>query len=69
MVVVLWIFGAMFIWIIVGCGVLAAIDDEDQRLFKWATSAPFKHPLYELTVMLWPYILWLWWKGKKEGNE
>lgn len=56
----------LFAWFLIGCGVLAAIDNEDQRLFKWAKDCPV--PLgYELTIMAWPVILWLWWKNRRNA--
>ena len=60
------VFIGLFVWFVVGCGVLAAIDDEDQRLFKWASSAPLPL-LYEITVMCWPFIVWLWWKNRRDA--
>ena len=39
-------------------------DDEEQRLFRWAGSAPLPL-LYEITVMCWPIILWFWWNEKR----
>lgn len=53
----------LFAWLFTGCGVLAAIDG-DNRLFNWAKSAPLPL-LYEITVLTWPYILWLWWKNRR----
>lgn len=55
---ILWILGSLGIWFIIGCGVLAFIDD-NQMLFKWASSCPIPFG-YELTVMAWPIILFIW---------
>ena len=46
-------------WLVVGCAVFAAIDSEDERLFKWAKSAPC-FPLYMLVIVAWPYVTWRW---------
>ena len=50
-------------WFIIGCIVLAAIDDEHQSLLKWASSCPIIFG-YEITVMCWPIIVWYWWKRR-----
>jgi len=60
------VFIGLFVWFLIGCGALVAVDDEDERLFKWASSAPLPL-LYELTVMAWPYILWLLWRDKRNA--
>lgn len=65
---VVQVFIGLFVWFLVGCGVLAAIDDKEKRLFNWAKSAPLPM-LYELAVMAWPYILWLWWKDRRNAQR
>ena len=52
----MWIIAGLLAWFVVGCGVLAAIDHNDQRLFRWASSCPLPFG-YELTVILWPLIV------------
>ncbi len=60
---VLWaLFAAAFCWFVIGCGVLAAIDDDRSTLFKWARSAP-NQALYVGAVMLWPLVVYLWRRG------
>lgn len=55
----------LFGWFVLGCVVLAAIDDAEQSLFKWARQAPYG--LYVPTVMAWPAIFGVWfWQKTKE---
>lgn len=58
--ILLWIGGGLFTWFFLGCLVCEGIDDSEQRLFKWVSSAPFG--LFVPTVMAWPVLLWLWWR-------
>lgn len=48
---------------VVGCVVLATIDYKDQRLYRWAKSAPCEI-LFGVVVMAWPFILWLYFKER-----
>jgi len=44
-------------WIILGCGVLAAVDNRERSLYEWARSAP-NQLLYVLVLIAWPYVAW-----------
>lgn len=55
-------------WFLIGCVVLAIIDDKDRRLFKWAKDCPIPFG-YELTVTAWPVILWLWWRNGRYAKS
>ena len=56
----------LLVWFVIGCTVLAAIDDKDTSLYKWASNAPLPL-LYELTVMAWPIILLFWIRRKNNA--
>ena len=62
MEMLLWVFGACFLWFVLGCVVLALID-HDGQLFLWAQGCPIPFG-YELTVAAWPIILWFWFRAK-----
>ena len=66
MEILLWIIVGWLVWCVIGCGVLAAIDTNDQRLFKWAKECPVPFG-YELTVTAWPAILYLWLNDKRRA--
>jgi len=65
-----WIAVACTGWYVLGCMVLAAIDDEQESLRLWARSGPFGEGGFVLVVMLWPVV---WWMNRpsrrKEGGE
>lgn len=61
------VIGIWLLWFIVGCAVLSAIDDADQRLFKWASSCPLPGG-YVLTVTMWPIIFWFWHRSRKDAH-
>lgn len=63
MTTLLIIAGSLHVWFFIGCVVLASVDDKNQSLFKWASSAPYG--LYFPTVLAWPVILWLLWLDKQ----
>jgi hypothetical protein len=44
---------ALLIWIIVGCAVMAALDDESLSLLEWVKSSPFG---FTRTVIAWPAL-------------
>lgn len=46
-------------WYVLGCIVLAAIDDEQESLRLWARSGPLGRNGVGLVVMLWPVVLWM----------
>lgn len=52
---------------LVGAAVLAAIDDEDEQLYKWCASANqmgfFGTLVQFVTLHAWPVVLWLWWRN------
>lgn len=58
-----WALG-LLIWFVIGCAVLATIDDENESLRKWAFRAPFLF-LYEIIVMSWPIILFFWYRKRR----
>jgi len=56
----LWLVCVLFGWPLLGCAVLAAVDDDERRLFEWARSAP---PCgYSMVLILWPIVaaVWVW---------
>ena len=55
-----------FLWYILGCVVLASIDDKEQSLLKWATTAP-NDLVYLLLVWVWPIVVYFW--CRKRGNS
>ena len=46
-------------WYVLGCGVLAAIDDQQESLRLWARSGPFGRNGVGVVVMLWPVVWWM----------
>jgi len=46
------------LWALLGCVVLASLDHEDRRLFRWAKECPLG---FWFPVAIWPYIVWLRW--------
>jgi hypothetical protein len=63
-IVIAWILIGWMIWCVIGCGVLAAIDDDEKRLFHWAKKSPIVGG-YTIVVTAWPVILWMWWRSKR----
>ncbi|CAN7525996.1 hypothetical protein LJR071_003573 [Pseudomonas sp. LjRoot71] len=51
-------------WFIVGCAVLAFIDDENKSLFNWCKSCPVPGG-YEIAVLAWPVITFYWLRQRK----
>jgi hypothetical protein len=55
---------------ILGSVVWASIDDKDQRLFAWFSSADRLGPIGPLvqfaTLHAWPVGLWLWCRNRKK---
>lgn len=51
-----YLVASIFLWWFIGCVVCAALDTEEQPLFKWALSGPrFCGPT--LVVMFWPVVV------------
>jgi len=61
MKILVWIILIWFVWFFIGCAVFAAIDDEEEQLYEWASSCPLPFG-FELTVTMWPVVLWAWLK-------
>lgn len=57
-----WAAAAFFGNLFLGCIVLSFVDDEDRRLFNWASDAP--GPLYILIVTCWPVVAWHFRRGR-----
>ena len=57
----IFILSSLLAWFLLGVLVLSSIDDDEQRLYKWAAAAPFPL-LYELIVCLWPVVVWKRWR-------
>lgn len=53
-----WLIG-FTVWFALGCLVLSLIDDEQERLFKWASRCPIPGG-YVLVVTLWPVVALVW---------
>jgi hypothetical protein len=49
----------LVIWYVIGCAVLATIDDKDERLWKWVKTCPIPYG-YLLSIMLWPILAYFW---------
>lgn len=60
----LLIIAAITVWFLLGCAVLAFIDDENKSLFNWCKSCPLPCG-YELTVFAWPIIAFYWLRQRK----
>lgn len=52
------------LWFVFGCIVLTMADDEQQRLFEWATRAPYG--LYFVVVLAWPIVLYYWYSDDED---
>jgi len=63
-----WIIGATIVHMIVGAGVLAAIDDKAQRLLKWYKSCPpqIAWLAQPVALMAWPICVWAWWHQRNK---
>jgi len=56
---VLTVLIAWIVWALLGCVVLAFVDDDRHSLFNWAIKCPV--PLgYELVLTLWPFVVIAW---------
>ena len=63
-----WILVGLAVNMIVGAGVYAAIDTDDQQWFIWYRDCPpevawFVQPL---VLELWPIGLWLWYQDTRQ---
>ena len=50
------------VYIVLGTVVLAVIDDDDQRLFRWIKECPFG-PLFIMAI--WPSIIYFWYNPSR----
>lgn len=57
-ILVIW-----FVWYIVGCGVLAAIDKDD-RLLEWSKNCPLPGG-HLLVVTFWPAVIYFYFRKKE----
>ena len=64
----LWILSGIACNMVVGAGVWAAVDYEDQRFYHWYASCPpqFSWLLQPLVLTAWPVGLWFRWENRKE---
>jgi hypothetical protein len=56
--------GAVFFWYVLGCAVLAWVDDDRWSLYSWAATAP-NRAVFILVVLAWPLVVWRWHGGGK----
>lgn len=59
MIVVFWVLGALLVWQVIGCFVLAYLDRPEGmngRLLVWAERSPL--PGFGLAATLWPWVLY-----------
>ena len=54
----------IIVWILLGCFVLASMDDENQSILKWAKTAPFPIPGPIVAAFIWPYLVYLERRGE-----
>jgi len=59
-----WIAVAILANLFVGCGVCAAIDDDDKRLYKWYCKGPVL--IAWLVPFLWPVTAYFWFRGERK---
>jgi len=62
----LWCLGAVVANFVIGAGVWASIDNEDERLFHWFKSCPPQIAVFAVPIVLnaWPIGLWFWWRER-----
>jgi len=65
----LWVLGGIVCNMLIGAGVWAAIDDEEQRLYRWYKDCPpqIAWLAQPLVLMAWPIGLWLWRKNTRHN--
>ena len=51
------------VYIFIGCAVLAAVDDKEKRLYKWAKKY---NNFFLLTITFWPLVVYFWYVGIPE---
>ena len=66
--IILWGVIAGLVWFLIGICVLAAIDDEEYRLYQWVSSAP-NFIIFVLAISAWPLICWSWRKRFCKGVD
>lgn len=54
----------VILWIILGCGVLAYLDDRERRYYKWLKEDPTYGVLAAIVILLWPILAYLMWRYK-----
>ena len=54
---------ALLIWLLLGAICLAAIDDESETVYKWASSGG-SFTVW-IALLTWPYSLYLWYFWRK----
>ena len=55
------------VWWLIGCVVLALIDDENGSLLKWADKAPYGIDMF--FPIFFPVFLFYWIKRKAGGDD
>lgn len=67
----LWVLGGIVCNMLIGAGVWAVIDDEEQRLYHWYKDCPpqIAWLAQPLVLMAWPIGLWLRWKNKRHNSK
>ena len=68
MKVFIWFLMGCFVWYFIGCVVLAAIDDEQERLFNWANSCPIPIIGFPIVVTAWPVLCFMRFKEIAESK-
>lgn len=54
--------GGFALWMVLGCMILAFIDDETQSLLKWADACPLG---IGSVIVCWPIVAWVWYFPKE----
>lgn len=66
---IMWIAVGWTGWYVLGCMVLAAVDDGRGSLRLWARSGPWGRDGVGLVVMLWPVVVWWRYRGSRVPRE
>lgn len=69
MSILLCVYGGWLANMLLGAVILAAVDDDEQRLYRWYADCPLKNlgPLVMLT--LWPAMAFIAWKMRQQPNN
>ena len=64
----LLILGGIVANMVIGSGVWAAMDDKEQRLYRWYKDCPtpIAWLMQPIVLTAWPVGLWFWWKSRDE---